>query len=158
VIKYKYVLGTIAVAWPAVWGWWAWYWKERKVKLSVSGYRVNFKRDKAEIIQGVDVEFIIYNYDERPLGIVEGGIVTNYDRHLFVEIYMGDEPVMVLPQQTIVFKNDLNRKGEKVKKVCFYLADNREFIIKGQLVKKLNQHLASIGTKQDEMSLRAKKY
>ena len=68
-IEYKYILGTIAVAWPAVWALWSWYWKERKVKLSIVGYRFKFKLDKARIIRGLNVEIIIFNYDDRPLGI-----------------------------------------------------------------------------------------
>lgn len=65
---------------------------------------------------------------------------------------------MIFPNKTLTFKKNLGMKDEKIKKVFFYLADDREFNIRGKLIKKLNRHLGRIGTKYDESSLRAEKY
>jgi hypothetical protein len=155
----KYILGAIAVVLPVGWAWWTWYWRERKVRLSVLGYKFKYKRDKARVIRGVDVEIIIYNYDDRPLGIAEGGMGTNYDsRGLFVEIYRGYQPMKVLPGRTITLKKSLNKKGEKIKDICLYLADDRRFNVKGNLIKRLNQRLVYIGTRYEKIPPEAKQY
>lgn len=150
-IKVEHILAFIAIAWPASWAWWIWYWREGRIKLNVIGYRIRYKKNSKKIIGGLDLEIYLFNYGDRPIGVAEGVIITNLHKMFFVKIYLDEKPVTIMPNQSEVLENNISNAGEFIKEIKFALADGRTYRVDKRVRSRLNFHIKNIGTKNDEL-------
>jgi hypothetical protein len=145
-VKNDFFLGFIAVFWPMCWAIWN-YLQDRKVKLSVLNYGCQSLKDENDkIIESIKFDMSLFNYGDRPVGILEIWHESDFDSiPLFFSV---ESPMLLLPNTSLSIFQNFHNKDEKVKTIKVYLADERTFVIKGRILKFLNERLSLIGEEE----------
>lgn len=154
-MKYDIFLGIIAVTWPICWALWKYY-QENKVRLCVTTFSCQHvpKEENKKIVEYVKFKIGLFNYGERPIGILEVWTKSNYDSNpIFI---FDEEPGLIMPNKYSTFSYSFSIEGEVVKNIGFSLADNRKFFVKGRLIQFLNESIFKIG-KENKFVLKVTK-